>query len=149
MRTDSWGRGNYARAMIELKANVDLRDTIVVVVPKLCGEGFTMSTIHVKKIVSDISKNSKMPRQPPRGPQVGVKPKSTFMYRPISTKKAAKANGNPKVKTANKATTPILNSSDALSTMVDEEEGHGKPLKMKVKNKASDSKPKLLWGTNW
>ncbi|GKB21904.1 hypothetical protein Tco_0855827, partial [Tanacetum coccineum] len=120
MSTDSWGRTSYARAMIEPKADVDLRDTIVVV-PKFSGEEFTMSIIHVeydwapprcpeckifghvlddcpKKIVSDILKNSKMPRQPASGPPV---------------------------QTANKATTPILNSFDALSTLVDEEEGGG------------------------
>ncbi|GJW84557.1 FAR-RED impaired response 1-like protein, partial [Tanacetum coccineum] len=148
MCTDSWGRASYARAMIELKADVDLRDTIVVTVPKFSSEGFTTSIINVeyewapprcseckvfghflddcpKKIVSDISNNSKMSRQPARGPSVGLKPKSTFVYRPISIKKAAKANGNLKVQTANKATTPILNSFYALSTLVDEEEGGG------------------------
>ncbi|GJS47941.1 hypothetical protein Tco_0598062 [Tanacetum coccineum] len=90
MCTDSWGRASYARAMIELKADVDLRYTIVVDVSKFSGEGFTTSTIHVeyewapprcseckvfghviddcpKKIVSGISKNSKLPRQHARG----------------------------------------------------------------------------------
>ncbi|GKC06355.1 hypothetical protein Tco_0997965 [Tanacetum coccineum] len=38
-------------------------------------------------------------------------------------KKAVKPNGNPKVQTANKATTPNLNSFDALSTLVNDEEG--------------------------
>ncbi|GJY10049.1 hypothetical protein Tco_0378234 [Tanacetum coccineum] len=46
MCTDSWGRVSYARAMIELKVDIDLRDTIVV--PKFSGEGFTTSTIHVE-----------------------------------------------------------------------------------------------------
>ncbi|GJU58396.1 DNA damage-repair/toleration protein DRT100-like protein [Tanacetum coccineum] len=46
--TDSWGRASYARAIIELKANVDLRDTIVVVVTKFSGEGFTTSTIRIE-----------------------------------------------------------------------------------------------------
>ncbi|GJR14021.1 hypothetical protein Tco_0796673 [Tanacetum coccineum] len=64
-----------------------------------------------------------MPHQPVRGPPVGLKPKSTFVYRPVSTKKAAKANRNPKVQTTSKATTPTLNSFEALSTLVDEEEG--------------------------
>ncbi|GJS94449.1 RNA-directed DNA polymerase, eukaryota, reverse transcriptase zinc-binding domain protein [Tanacetum coccineum] len=43
----------------------------------------------------------------------------------VSTKKREKANGNPKVQTANKATTPILNLFDALSTLVDNEDGGG------------------------
>nr|GEV72031.1 hypothetical protein [Tanacetum cinerariifolium] len=45
MCTDSWGRAIYDRAMIGLKIDVDLRDTIVVAVPKCSREGFTTSTI--------------------------------------------------------------------------------------------------------
>ena len=71
-----------------------------------------------------MSKKSKMPRQPTCGPMVGLKPKSTFVYRPVSTNKAEKANGNPKVQMANKAT-PSLTSFDALCTLADEEEGGG------------------------
>ncbi|GJT39337.1 zinc knuckle CX2CX4HX4C containing protein [Tanacetum coccineum] len=112
---------SYARAMIELKVDVDLRDTIVFV-----------------------------------------------------------ANGNPNVQTDNKATTPILNSFDALSTLVDkDDEGgnqtpstnatrmvakinklkrqmldeklilvdeHGKPLERKVTNEALASKPNTSMG---
>ncbi|GJY04486.1 zinc knuckle CX2CX4HX4C containing protein [Tanacetum coccineum] len=70
------GRASFARAMIELKADVELRDTIVVFVPKF-------SSL-------------------------------------VSTKKAAKAKGNPKVQT-----THTLNSFDVLSTLVDEEERGG------------------------
>ncbi|GKG08808.1 hypothetical protein Tco_0334640, partial [Tanacetum coccineum] len=44
----SWGRSSYARAMIELRADVELKDTIVVVVPKLVGEGFFMCTIRIE-----------------------------------------------------------------------------------------------------
>nr|GEW00807.1 hypothetical protein [Tanacetum cinerariifolium] len=62
--------------MIELRADLELKDTIVVAVPKF---------------------NSKMPCQPSRGPPVGLKPKSTFVYRLVSTKKATKANGNSKL----------------------------------------------------
>ncbi|GJT13046.1 putative RNA-directed DNA polymerase [Tanacetum coccineum] len=164
----------YARAMIELRADVDLRDTIVVDIPKFSGEGFTTRTIHVEYEWAPPKYAAS------RGPQVGLKPKSNFVYRSVPTKKAAKANGNPKVQTANKATTPILNSFDALSTLVDEEEGggnqtpstnvtplvakineperrildeklvlvnkHGKPLEMKVTNEASVSKPSTSIG---
>ncbi|GKE17667.1 hypothetical protein Tco_1425244 [Tanacetum coccineum] len=77
------------------------------------------------KIVSDISKNPKMPHQPIHGPPVGLKPKSTFVYHLVSTKKAAKANGNLKVQMTDKATTPTLNLFETLSTLVDEEEGWG------------------------
>nr|GEU44276.1 hypothetical protein [Tanacetum cinerariifolium] len=46
--TSNMGRASYARAMNELKVDVDLRDTNVVVVPKFSGEGFTTSTIRVE-----------------------------------------------------------------------------------------------------
>ncbi|GKB54013.1 hypothetical protein Tco_0904766 [Tanacetum coccineum] len=41
-------RSSYARAMIELQANVEFKDTIMVAMPKLVGEGFYTCTIHVK-----------------------------------------------------------------------------------------------------
>nr|GEX05869.1 hypothetical protein [Tanacetum cinerariifolium] len=37
MCTDSWGGASYARAMVELQSNVELKETIVVVVPKFIG----------------------------------------------------------------------------------------------------------------
>ncbi|GJV19746.1 hypothetical protein Tco_1368766, partial [Tanacetum coccineum] len=146
MCTDSWGRASYARAMVELRTDVELRDTIMVDVLIFIGEGLTKRTIHVeyewtpprcsscqvfghvldecpKKIISDVLKNSKMSRKPDRVPTMGLKTKSTFVYRLISTKKEIKANGNPKVQTANKATTTTLISFETLSTLVDEEEG--------------------------
>nr|GEZ77682.1 hypothetical protein [Tanacetum cinerariifolium] len=45
----SWGRSSYARSMIELRADVDLKDTIVVVMPKLVGESApTLFTASIK-----------------------------------------------------------------------------------------------------
>ncbi|GKE78273.1 hypothetical protein Tco_1544393, partial [Tanacetum coccineum] len=38
---------SYARAMIELRADVELKDTVVVAMPKLVGEGFNLCTIRV------------------------------------------------------------------------------------------------------
>ncbi|GJR61915.1 reverse transcriptase domain, reverse transcriptase zinc-binding domain protein [Tanacetum coccineum] len=127
-------------AMIELKVDVELSDTIVVVVLKFSDDC-------PKKIFSYASKHFKMPRQPARGPLVGLKPKSTFVYPPVFTKKAAKANGNPKVQTANKATTPALNLFDALSTLVDEEEGGAwKTARNGGNEEASASKPNTSMG---
>ncbi|GJY81708.1 zinc knuckle CX2CX4HX4C containing protein [Tanacetum coccineum] len=117
---------SYARAMIKFKANVVLRDTIVVVVPKFSGEGFTTNTIHVE--YEWIS---------PRC----LECKDFGHFLP----KAAKANGNPKVQMANKDPTRTLSSFDALSTLVDEEE-HEKLLEMKIMNKASTSNPSTSMG---
>ncbi|GJS25114.1 phospholipase-like protein [Tanacetum coccineum] len=48
MCMDSWGRSSYARAMVELRASVKLKYTIVVVVPKFVSKGYTMRTIRVE-----------------------------------------------------------------------------------------------------
>ncbi|GJY59685.1 hypothetical protein Tco_0459577 [Tanacetum coccineum] len=102
MCTDSWGRASYARAMVEIRDDVELRDTIVIVVHKFIGERYTMNTIRVKYECT-----------PPR----------------CSGCKVAKPNRTSKVPTAIKATTSTLNSFEALSTLVDEEErGGNQPL---------------------
>nr|GEW82454.1 hypothetical protein [Tanacetum cinerariifolium] len=64
MCMQSWGMSSYARAMIELLADVEVKDTIMVVMPKLIGEGFYLCTIHVN---SDVAKNLMNPRQAARG----------------------------------------------------------------------------------
>ncbi|GJS14165.1 hypothetical protein Tco_0408637 [Tanacetum coccineum] len=48
MYMQSWGRSSYARAMIELRADVELKDTIMVAMPKLVGEGFYLCMIRVE-----------------------------------------------------------------------------------------------------
>ncbi|GJV07226.1 reverse transcriptase domain-containing protein [Tanacetum coccineum] len=95
MYMPSWGRSSFARAMIELRADVELKDMIVVAMPKLVG-GFYICTICVKyewkpprcaccKVFGhdqdecpkyrtlDVSKNLKNPSQAPRGVPVGLK----------------------------------------------------------------------------
>ncbi|GKC38133.1 hypothetical protein Tco_1050517 [Tanacetum coccineum] len=51
MCTDSWGRSSYAKSMVELRADVELKDTLMVVVSKCV----------------DVLKNLKNPRQAVRG----------------------------------------------------------------------------------
>ncbi|GJU39104.1 hypothetical protein Tco_1192061, partial [Tanacetum coccineum] len=41
-------RSSYARAMIELRADMELKDTIMVAMPKLVGEGFYTCTVRVE-----------------------------------------------------------------------------------------------------
>ncbi|GJR60277.1 copia protein [Tanacetum coccineum] len=48
MCIQSWGRSSYARALIEIQADVELKDTIVVAMSKLVGEGFYRCTIRVE-----------------------------------------------------------------------------------------------------
>ncbi|GJU13534.1 proteasome subunit alpha type-5 [Tanacetum coccineum] len=59
-----WGRSSYTKAMVELRVNVELKDTLVVNVAKFMDEC-------LKKLVSDVLKNSKNPRQAVRGVQNG------------------------------------------------------------------------------
>ncbi|GKF33770.1 putative reverse transcriptase domain-containing protein, partial [Tanacetum coccineum] len=48
MCLDSWDKSSYARAMVELRADIELKDTLVVAIPKFMGEGYNMSTIRVE-----------------------------------------------------------------------------------------------------
>ncbi|GKD95277.1 hypothetical protein Tco_1375114, partial [Tanacetum coccineum] len=44
MSTESWGRSSFARAVIDLRADVELKDTIMVDVLKLVGKGFSSNS---------------------------------------------------------------------------------------------------------
>nr|GFA26781.1 hypothetical protein [Tanacetum cinerariifolium] len=48
IRMQSWGRSSYARALIDLRADEELKDSIVVAMPKLIGEGFNMCFVCVE-----------------------------------------------------------------------------------------------------
>ncbi|GJV10682.1 hypothetical protein Tco_1352223 [Tanacetum coccineum] len=48
MRMQSWGRSSYARVMIELRADVELKDNIVVAMPKITREGHYTCNVHVE-----------------------------------------------------------------------------------------------------
>ncbi|GJZ49650.1 reverse transcriptase domain-containing protein, partial [Tanacetum coccineum] len=115
------GMSSYARAMIELRADVELKDTIVVAMPKLTREGFYTCTVRVKyewkpprcaccKVCGHIqeecpknpglgvAKNLKKPSQASRGVSVGPKVdfKPAKEYRPVSKKPTANTSGNKK-----------------------------------------------------
>ncbi|GKE69301.1 RNA-directed DNA polymerase, eukaryota, reverse transcriptase zinc-binding domain protein, partial [Tanacetum coccineum] len=121
MYIHSWGRLSYARAMIKVRANVELKDTIVVAMPKLSGEGFYMCTVRVEyewkpprcaccKVFGHIleecpknpglgvAKNLKKPSQATRGVSIGLKVgfKPAKEYRPVSKKSTANTSGNKK-----------------------------------------------------
>ncbi|GKA06252.1 copia protein, partial [Tanacetum coccineum] len=101
MSMQSLGRSSYARAMSELRADVELKDTIVVAMPKLFGEGFYTCNVqyewkppkcacckvfgHVqdecpRNIGSDVVKNLKKPNQAPRGVPLDPKVVSSSDY---------------------------------------------------------------------
>nr|GEX44153.1 hypothetical protein [Tanacetum cinerariifolium] len=127
MCMQSWGRSSYARAMIELRADVKLKDTIVNECPKNLG--------------SDVAKKSKNHSQAPRG--VLIDPKVRFkqvkqVYRPVpkrtmSTLVVIRRKMWSQEKSI--STTPMLEKINKLEkliidgkfTLVDDE---GKPLKV-------------------
>ncbi|GJV36423.1 nucleotide-diphospho-sugar transferase [Tanacetum coccineum] len=48
MCMQSWGRSSYARVMIELRADVELKDNIVVAMPKITKEGPYICNVRVE-----------------------------------------------------------------------------------------------------
>nr|GEV70790.1 hypothetical protein [Tanacetum cinerariifolium] len=143
------GRSNFVGAMIELRAIVELKDTIVVAMPKLVGERFYMCIIRVKyeckaprcscykvfdhvldecpkNIGFDVAKNLKNPRQAARGVSVG--PKVGFkevkqVYKPVSSKNTAKTSGKKKQDAVSRKESSKLASKGAMSDGFSSDEG--------------------------
>nr|GEV49996.1 hypothetical protein [Tanacetum cinerariifolium] len=93
-----FGRLSYARAMIELWADVELKDTIVVAMPKLTGEGFIREECPKNISVGEM-KNLKKPSQTPRDVPVGQKVRFKLIkqvYQPVSKKPTANTSGTKK-----------------------------------------------------
>ncbi|GJZ74398.1 retrotransposon protein, putative, ty1-copia subclass [Tanacetum coccineum] len=113
---------SYARVMVELRADEELKYIIVVAMPKLVGEGFYLCTIRVeyewkpsrcssckvfghvldecpKNIVSDVGKNLKNTRKAAKGVQVGSKvafKPIKQVYRHVSNRNNASTSGKKK-----------------------------------------------------
>nr|GEY21070.1 hypothetical protein [Tanacetum cinerariifolium] len=122
MYIQSWGRTSYARSLIEVRADAELKDNIVVAMPKLVREGFYTCNVRVeyewkpprctcckvfghvqdecpKNKVSDVVKNIKKPSQTPRGVSVGLKvgfQPTKKVYRHVSKKNNVYTSGNKK-----------------------------------------------------
>ncbi|GJY68222.1 ribonuclease H-like domain-containing protein [Tanacetum coccineum] len=98
MCIQSWGRSSNARALIKVRADVELKDNIVVAMLKLVREGFYTYECP-KNIDSDVVKNMKKPSKTPRGvligPKVGFK-LAKQVYRQVSKKNNVNTSGNKK-----------------------------------------------------
>ncbi|GKA71610.1 beta-caryophyllene synthase [Tanacetum coccineum] len=74
------GRSSYARVMIELQADVELKDNIVMAMPRIKGEGYY--TCNIRKIGAGVTKNLKKTSQTPKeilvGQKMGSKPKQVL-----------------------------------------------------------------------
>ncbi|GJV39855.1 zinc finger, CCHC-type containing protein [Tanacetum coccineum] len=121
MCMQSWGRSSYARVMIELRADVELKENIVVTIPKITREGHYTCNVRVEyewkplrctscKVFGHIheecpkntgvseKKTVKKPSQASRG--VPVVPKMAFKsqkeYRYVAKKPNTSSSGNKK-----------------------------------------------------
>ncbi|GJV69292.1 hypothetical protein Tco_1484801 [Tanacetum coccineum] len=138
----SWGMSSYSRAMIELWADEELKDTIVVAMPRITGEGiihvlFMLNMngnplgVHVvrffchtqeecpKNLGVGVVKKFKKPSQTSRGvlvgPKVGFKPHKEYRLVP----KKATANSSSNKKKGVEPTNEVSNSNpfDVLNTI--------------------------------
>nr|GFA46909.1 hypothetical protein [Tanacetum cinerariifolium] len=79
MCIQSWGMSRNARVLIEIRADVELKDNIVVAMPKLADERFYSCNDECPKnldaeVVKNMKKHSQTPRGVLVGPKVGFKP---------------------------------------------------------------------------
>ncbi|GKC88971.1 putative reverse transcriptase domain-containing protein [Tanacetum coccineum] len=129
MSIQSWGRSSYARVMIELRADVELKDNIVVAMPKI-KRGATILEISVLSM----SEN-------PLGQKMGFKPKQVFQ--PVS--KNSTANTVGKKKNNSKSTNEVSKSNPfEVLTSVDNDVDFGK-LRISTSDKDGSDKG---YGTN-
>ncbi|GJW90832.1 hypothetical protein Tco_0168385 [Tanacetum coccineum] len=96
-------RSSYARAMIELRADVGLKDTIMEECPKNPGLG----------VAKNLKKPSHAPRGVPVGSKVGSKP--TKEYRHVSKKPTANTSGTKKKGMESTKEVSNLNPFDVLN----------------------------------
>nr|GEX05681.1 hypothetical protein [Tanacetum cinerariifolium] len=157
----NYGRSSYARAMIKLRADIELKDNIVVAMPKITREGHYTCNIRVeyewkpprcasckvfrhnheeciKNTGADETKNLKKTNQAPKGISVGpkVRFKPTKEYRHVPKKHTAKSSGNKKkgVDSTNKV-------SDSNPFVVLSSFDNDVEIGVDSTNKVSDSNP--------
>ncbi|GJY17491.1 hypothetical protein Tco_0388982 [Tanacetum coccineum] len=132
----SWGMSSYARAMIELRANVELKDTIVVF-------GHVLDECP-KNIDSNVVKNMKKPSQVPRGVPVG--PKVAFksvkqVYRHVSKMNTINTSSN---KNKDAKPTTEVNSSGSSFLNVEPSSTSSTPIVDKIDKKVGFGTNSLL-----
>ncbi|GJQ96207.1 UDP-glycosyltransferase 91D1-like protein [Tanacetum coccineum] len=117
----NYGMSSYARAMIELSDDVELNDTIVVVMPKLTREGFYTCTVRVKyEWKPPRCACCKASKGVPVGSKVGFK--TAKEYRPVSEKPTANTSGNKKKAVEPTKEVSNSNSFDVLNLVDNDEE---------------------------
>ncbi|GKD73829.1 hypothetical protein Tco_1332111, partial [Tanacetum coccineum] len=118
MCMQSCGMSSYARAMTELRVDVEFKDIIVVTIPKLVDEC-------LKSIGSDVEKNLKNHKQAARGvlvsPKVGFK-HVKHVFRLVSNKNNANTNGKKKPDVMSRKKVSNSNPFDALNSVKNDDD---------------------------
>ncbi|GKB37698.1 zinc finger, CCHC-type containing protein [Tanacetum coccineum] len=154
MCMQSWGRSSYARVMIKLRTDVELKVNIIVAMPKITREGHYTCNVRVeyewkppmcssckvfgliheeypKNIGAGKKKTVKKPSQTSRGvlvgPKIGFKPQKE--YRPVPKKSIASSSGNRKKGVEPNIEVSNLNPVDVLNSVDNDVEFDGNPLK--------------------
>ncbi|GJW50796.1 hypothetical protein Tco_0092147 [Tanacetum coccineum] len=108
MCMQSWGISSYARVMIELRADVELKDNIAVAMPKITREGHC-TCVGEKK-------TSQTSRGVPIGPKIGFKPHKEYrlvLKKPNANSSGIKKKGvEPTIEVSNFNPFDVLNSVD-------------------------------------
>ncbi|GKB59042.1 hypothetical protein Tco_0915228 [Tanacetum coccineum] len=135
------GMSSFVRAMTELRADVEMKNTIVVAMPKLVGEGFYLCTIRVEydwkpprcssckifghfldecpmNLSSDVAKNLNNPRQAARGVLVGPKMGFKQLYRQIENDDDLGTNGGNS-KSGGKGSLNVVHGSSSNALIID------------------------------
>ncbi|GJT76812.1 retrotransposon protein, putative, ty1-copia subclass [Tanacetum coccineum] len=152
MCMQSWGRSRYARAMIEVRADVELKDNIIAAMPKINEEGYytcTGETMNMKK-------TSQIPNGFSVGQKMGFKPKQVYQY--VSKKATANTSTNknknvdpPKenAELSSPSTTPSIEKINKMENLIIDGkailvDNEGKPLR-KVSRRYSWASRMLLY----
>ncbi|GJR73883.1 hypothetical protein Tco_0086248 [Tanacetum coccineum] len=140
MCMQSWGTLSYARAMIELRADVELKDTIVVAMPKLdeCP----------KSIGSDVEKKLKNASQAPRSVMVGSKVEFKpikQVYGPLSKKNNVDTNGNKKKDVESRKEVSNSNPFDVLNSVENDVDLGTNEVTSNLASKEANSSGSLFW----
>nr|GEU76434.1 hypothetical protein [Tanacetum cinerariifolium] len=170
MCMQSWGRSSYARVMVELQADLELKDNIVMAIPKITRDVYYTCNVHVeyewkpprcssckvfghvheectkntgtgeKKIVKKPSQTS---RGVPVGQKVGFKPQKE--YRPVTKNPNVSSSGNKKKGVEPTIEVSNLNPFDVLNSVDNDGEfGTNMGTNNLINNEATSSKLRLL-----
>nr|GEV71427.1 hypothetical protein [Tanacetum cinerariifolium] len=141
LKEDSWGRSSYARVMIELRADVELKDNIIVAMPKITREGYYTCNVRVEyewkpPRYSSCKDFGHIHEECPKNTSVGEK---KTMKKPSQTSRGVPKGVEPIIEVSNSNPFDVRNSVDN-----DVEFGTNEGTTNLVNNAAISSKLRLL-----